>query len=72
LNHRQEDPFGGFAEVAVFLRRLADDGGLVDRVLSMGDGRYVEYRKEPGWAVEPGVVTERALGGEFGLVDISF
>ena len=43
-HQRQEDALDRLAHLGVFLRRLADDGGRVDRVFAMRDAGDVEDR----------------------------
>jgi len=44
LHQRQENALDCFAHPGVFLRRLADDGGGVDRVFAVRDAGDVENR----------------------------
>jgi len=60
----EEETLGGLAEVIVFLRRFADDGGGVDGVAAMGDGGDVEDGELAGERVKAGVVSEWPFGAQ--------
>ena len=68
-HQRQEDALHGLAHPRVFHRRLADDGGRVDRVLAMRDAGDVEDGVEIFRRVEAGVVAERAFHAQ--LVELA-
>ena len=61
LDRRQEDPLGRLAEPGVLRRRLPDDDGRVDRVLSHRHSAQPEDRELLGRRVVARVVAERAL-----------
>ena len=72
LQEREEDAFGGFAEVIVFLRGLADDGGGIDGIFAVGDGGDGEDGELSGEGVEAGVVAEGAFENGLAGIDVAF
>ncbi len=61
LEDGQEELQGGAADVEVFHRRDADDGGGIDGVFAVRDGGNVEDGIRLGQGVLTGVVAERAF-----------
>ena len=64
---------GRAADVEVFHRRHADDGGGINGVFAVRDGGDVEDRIRLGQRVIAGVVAERAFVAQrFGRVNVAF
>ena len=73
LEDGQEEFHGRAADVEVFHRRDADDGGGIDGVLPVRDGGDVEDGIRLGQGVVAGVVAERAFVAQrFGGVNVAF
>src|SRR4030095_4854985 len=73
LEDGQEKFHGSAADIEVFHRRHADDGGGIDGVFALRDGGDVEDGIRLGQGVVAGVVAERAFVAErFGRVNVAF
>ena len=72
LHQGQENALDGLAHPSIFLRRLADHGGRVNRILPVSDAGDVEDGIFVFERVEAGVISEGALGAEFIEVDVAF
>src|SRR5947208_14894484 len=58
LQDRQKEPHAGRTDVEVFHRWGPDDGGRIDRVLSMGDGRDVKNGIRLGQGIVASMIAE--------------
>src|ERR1035438_1147552 len=72
LHQRQKNAFDSFAHPSVFLRRLADHRGRVDRVFSVRDAGDMKYGVFVFERVEASVIAEGSFGAKFVEIDIAF
>ena len=67
----QKDALGCPAQIKIFLRRFADDGGQVNGIFSVGDSGEMKDRIIPVLRVITGVVAERPFQPHFRRVDVA-
>ena len=60
----KKDALDRLAHVGIFLRRLADDGGCVNRIFPVGDARDMKDRVKIFERIEAGVVSEGTFAAE--------
>src|SRR6185295_1945457 len=72
LQQRKINSLDRFAHPAIFLRRLADDDGLIDRLLAMRNAGDVKHRKLIFKRVVAGVIAERAFNSQLVRIDVAF
>src|ERR1043165_4396605 len=64
-HQRQENSLDRFAHPAVFHRRLAHDGGRIDRSLAVSNAGKMKHRIKIFERVETGVIAKRTFAAQF-------
>src|ERR1700674_67997 len=72
FHERKKNALDRFTHPPIFHRRLAHDGGGVDRVSAMRDATEMKNRIKILKRIEAGMISEGAFGFEFVEVDVAF